>query len=86
MGAYIASDPQYSRPTRFHARVSCSHLGLHAEECADYEASLEALSKHLMPLVDYSVDEEGRMTVHNDTDIWYRYVDMTSQAEALFRL
>jgi hypothetical protein len=25
------------------------------------------------------------MTVHNDTAIWYRYMDMTPQAEALFR-
>ena len=24
------------------------------------------------------------MTVHNDTALWYRYVDMTPQAEALF--
>jgi hypothetical protein len=24
------------------------------------------------------------MTVHNDTAIWYRYIDMTPQAEALF--
>ena len=29
--------------------------------------------------------EDGRMTVHNDTAIWYRYIDMTPQAEALFR-
>jgi hypothetical protein len=35
--------------------------------------------------VQYSLDEEGRMTVHNDTARWYSYVDMTSQAEALFR-
>jgi hypothetical protein len=52
---------------------------------ADYEASLEAFSRQLMPLVEYSLDEEGRMTVHNDTAIWYRYIDMTPQAEALFR-
>lgn len=51
----------------------------------DYDASLEAFSRHLMPLVEYSLDEEGRMTVHNDTAIWYRYIDMTPQAEALFR-
>ncbi len=25
------------------------------------------------------------MTVHNDTAIWYRYIDLTTQAEALFR-
>ena len=24
------------------------------------------------------------MTVHNDTAVWYRYIDMTPQAEALF--
>jgi len=52
---------------------------------ADYDASLEAFSKPLMPLVEYVLDEDGRMTVCNDTAIWYRYVDMTAQAEALFR-
>ena len=52
---------------------------------ADYEASLEAFSRHLMALVEYSLDEEGRMTVHNDTAKWYRYIDMTPQVEALFK-
>jgi len=52
---------------------------------ADYDASLEAFSRRLMPLVEYSVDENGHMTVHNDTAIWYRFIDMTPQAEALFR-
>ena len=51
---------------------------------ADYDASLEAFSRPLMPLVEYSLDEDGRMTVHNDTAVWYRYMDMTAQAEALF--
>lgn len=51
----------------------------------DYDNSLEAFSGHLMPLVEYSLDEEGRMTVLNDTAVWYRYIDMTPQAEALFR-
>ena len=52
---------------------------------ADYDASLEAFSRNLMVLVEYSLGEEGRMTVHNDMAIWYRYIDMTTQAEALFR-
>ena len=52
---------------------------------ADYDASLEAFSRPLMALVEYSLDEEGQMTVQNDTARWYRYVDMTPQAEALFR-
>lgn len=51
---------------------------------AAYDASLEAFSKPLMPLVDYEIDEAGQMTVHNDTGHWYRYLDLTAQAEALF--
>jgi len=50
----------------------------------DYDTSLEAFSKPLMPLVEYSLDKEGRMTVHNDTAVWYRFIDMTTQVEALF--
>lgn len=52
---------------------------------ADYDASLEAFSRPLMSLVEYTLDADGRLTVHNDTAIWYRYVDMTAQAEALLR-
>ena len=55
------------------------------ENSADYDASLEAFSAKLMPLVEYTFDEEGYMTVHSDTAIWYRHIDMTHQAEALFR-
>ena len=52
---------------------------------ADYDASLEAFSRQLMPLVEYSLDEDGHMTVHNETAVWYCYIDLTPQAEALFR-
>ena len=52
---------------------------------AEYNTSLETFSGPLMTLVEYSLDEEGLMTVHNDTALWYRYIDMTFQAEALFR-
>jgi len=55
------------------------------KDLADYDASLETFSRPLMALVEYSFDEEGRMTVHNDTARWYSYIDMTSQTEALFR-
>ncbi|MBI4565446.1 MAG: Fic family protein [Planctomycetes bacterium] len=61
--------------------VSASML----KNAADYDASLEAFSRPLMALVEYSLDDEGRMTVHNDTASWYRYIDMTFQAEALFK-
>ena len=52
---------------------------------ADYDASLEAFSRPLMPLVEYSLDENGRMTVENKTSRWYAYIDMTPQAEALYK-
>ncbi len=52
---------------------------------AEYDASLEAFSRPLMALVEYSLDEDGRMTVDNNTARWYGYIDMTAQAEALFR-
>jgi len=50
----------------------------------EYDASLEAFSKPLMPLVDYELDEDGQMTVKNQTAVWYRFIDITAQAEALF--
>ncbi len=50
----------------------------------EYDASLEAFSRPLMSLVEYELDEDGRMTVLNDTRNWYAYIDMTAQAEALF--
>jgi hypothetical protein len=52
---------------------------------SEYAASLEAFSRPLMPLVEYLLDEDGRMTVQNDTARWYAYIDMTPQAEALYR-
>ena len=61
--------------------VSASML----KDLAAYDASLEAFSRPLMPLVEYSLDEQGCMTVRNDTARWYRYIDMTSQVESLFR-
>jgi len=50
----------------------------------DYDASLEAFSRPLLQLIDYQLDEIGQMTIENDTACWYRYIDMTPQAEALY--
>lgn len=50
---------------------------------ADYDASLEVFSKPLLQLIDYRLDEIGRMTVEGDSACYYQYMDMTSQAEAL---
>jgi len=52
---------------------------------AEYDASLEAFSRPLMALVEYSLDDQGRMTVTNDVHRWYAYQDMTPQVEALFQ-
>lgn len=38
-----------------------------------------------VPPVIYTLEQDGRLAVHNDTAIWYRYIDLTIQAEALFR-
>ena len=51
---------------------------------ADYDASLEAFSRPLLQLIDYRLDEMGKMTVENDTACWYQYMDMTPQSEALY--
>jgi hypothetical protein len=40
----------------------------------DYDASLEVSSRPLMPLMEYTLDEDGRMTVQNETAVWYRYI------------
>lgn len=68
-------------PAGFIFPVSAAML----KNLADYDGSLESFSRPLMAHVEYSVDEQGRMTVCNDTSIWYRFIDMTQQAEALFR-
>ena len=50
----------------------------------DYDASLEAFSRPLLQHIDYQLDEMGQMSVENDTACWYQYMDMTTQAEALY--
>lgn len=38
-----------------------------------------------MQLVEYDLDEDGTMTVENDTARYYRYFDATTLTEALYR-
>ncbi len=52
---------------------------------AEYDVSLAAYSRPILKLVEYKLDDEGRMTVTNDVAVWYRYIDMTAQTEALYR-
>jgi hypothetical protein len=50
----------------------------------DYDASLEAFSRPVMQFAKYELNKQGRMTVLNDTGDYYRFMDLTPQAEALF--
>lgn len=49
-----------------------------------YDRSLEAFSLPLLKIIDYELDDLGEMTVTGRTGIWYRYIDMTAQVEALY--
>lgn len=49
-----------------------------------YDRSLEAFSRPLMEIVEYSLDDLGRMTVSSETERLYRYIDMTAQVEVLY--
>jgi len=48
-----------------------------------YDQSLESFSQPLLQVVEYSLNDIGEMQVENETAHWYRYMDMTVQAEAL---
>jgi hypothetical protein len=54
------------------------------KQMAKYDASLEAYSRGISQLVDFTLDEQGAMTVSGDTKARYRFPDLTAQAEALF--
>lgn len=49
----------------------------------EYDRSLETFSRPLLQIIDYRLDEMGRMTVEQESASWYSYMDMTAQAEAL---
>ena len=51
----------------------------------EYDQTLELFSKPLLHLIDYQLTESGEMTVMNDTALYYRYIDMTTIAENMFR-
>lgn len=55
------------------------------QSSTDYDASLEAFSRPLLACVDYELDEQGQMTVRNETARYYRYPDLTAQTTALYR-
>jgi hypothetical protein len=69
-------------PSNFIFPISATML----RERRAYDAMLELFSRPLMPMIDYVLDSEGRMTVRNETARHYRYPDMTLIAEELFKM
>jgi Fic/DOC family len=49
-----------------------------------YDESLEVFSEPSLALVDYDLDQQGRLSVNGETKDLYRYIDCTAMAEALF--
>src|SRR5260221_5220735 len=49
-----------------------------------YDESLEVFSQPSLALVDYELDQQGRLSVNGVTQVHYRYIDCTAMAEALF--
>ena len=49
-----------------------------------YDYALEAFSRPLLSLLKFDLDDLGKMTVKGETGNFYRYIDMTVQAETLF--
>ncbi len=54
------------------------------KQISRYDAALEAYSRAIGQHVEWRLDEGGTMHVLNDTACFYRYPDLTTQAEALF--
>jgi hypothetical protein len=52
---------------------------------SEYDSVLETFSRPLMQLLEYDLDQEGRLTVYNDSAHYYRYFDATPLTEALYR-
>lgn len=48
-----------------------------------YDQSLESFSKPLLSQIEFKLELNGEMEVLNETGHYYRFVDMTSQAESL---
>lgn len=49
-----------------------------------YDGMLESFSQKLLPLLEYSLAEDGTMTVQNATADFYRYINFTQIAEDFF--
>ena len=51
----------------------------------EYDDALESFSRPLMAMVNYDLDDAGKVTVAEDTSLLYRFPDLTRFAEDLYR-
>ncbi|MFH0733528.1 MAG: Fic family protein [bacterium] len=51
----------------------------------EYDNSLEVFSKPLLKQINYKYDKAGTIDVLNDTSVFYKYMDLTRQAEYLIQ-
>lgn len=56
------------------------------DDTRKYQQVLNVISSPLMPLIQYTQDSVGHLTVHNKTRDYYCYMDLTAAAEFLFEL
>lgn len=54
------------------------------QDAAGYDRALESFSARILPHIQYSLDDDGELTIHDDTDALYRYPDLTEVCEATF--
>jgi Fic family protein len=76
---YVLSEGKFTPPGMIFP-VSATML----KQLPKYTDTLEKFSRELMKHVEYRLRENGVMTVLNETAPYYRYIDMTYQAERLY--
>lgn len=54
------------------------------QESQKYNACLEKFSKPLLSLIQHTLEDDGHLIVHNHTQNFYRFMDMTTMVEYLY--
>jgi hypothetical protein len=54
------------------------------QDSAGYDQALESFSARILPLIRKTLDDDGELTINNDTDDLYRYPDLTAVCQATF--
>lgn len=53
---------------------------------SEYDKSLETFSKRIMQIINYELHNDGSININNNTEYFYKYLDLTKQAEYVFRI